>query len=199
MGSQIVHDSSYRRAAEAYRAVDASHTGAPLVEHRIDRNGSLAGAAVSQNQLALSPADRNKCIHYPQPRLQRNRDRCTIENLGRRSFDGTALVGLHGPLVIQGPSGWIDDAPQQRVAHGHIHHSASAPDGRSGLDLIPGIQESDADPIRTLFRSPPRSAAKLLYRQVLIYSNPASEIGHSYPHPPTCSRRAFRGARASLE
>ena len=63
----------------------------------------------------------------------------------RRAFDGQALAGGHRPLAVERPAQRVDDAPQQSVAHDHIHDPARALDFIAGVQMPVFAEQHDAD------------------------------------------------------
>ena len=60
-------------------------------------------------------------------------------SMGRRSLAATA------PVAIERPAKRIDDAPQQSVAHGHVHDPARALDFVAGVQMPVFAEQHDAD------------------------------------------------------
>src|SRR5262245_14051118 len=71
-----------------------------LVDDRVDRNGSLAGLSVADDQLTLAASDRNHRINGFDSRLQRFFDGLAIYDARRQPFDGDALVRIDGSLAV---------------------------------------------------------------------------------------------------
>ena len=131
--------------------IDAQDVLAALVEDRVDRNGGLARLAVAENQLALAAPNGNERIDDFEAGLERHRDGRAVHDGRGGAFDGQALAGGHRPLAIQWPAERVDDAPQQSIAHGHVHDLART------LDFIsprgdPSIRRAE----RRQFRRRPR-------------------------------------------
>ena len=61
------------------------------------------------------------------------------------AFDGQALAGGHRPLAIEWPAERVDDAPQQSVAHGHVHDPAGALDFIARVQMPVFAEQHDAD------------------------------------------------------
>ncbi len=60
--------------------VDALHAQALLIDDRIDGHGSLAGLAVTDDQLALSPTDRDHAVDGFDSGLERFGDRLALHD-----------------------------------------------------------------------------------------------------------------------
>ena len=61
-----------------------------------------------------------------------------LNSSGRRSR-------LDRPLAVERVAERVDDAAEERLAHGHVHHRAGAADGLALLDVLPLAEEGDAD------------------------------------------------------
>ena len=72
-----------RRALLADGDVDALHAEAALVEDRVDRDRGLAGLAVADDELALTPADRGHGVDRLDAGLQRLVHRLAADDAGR--------------------------------------------------------------------------------------------------------------------
>ena len=64
---------------------------------------------------------------------------------GAATFDGQALAGGHRSIAIEWPTKRVDDAPQQSVAHNHIHDPARALDFIAGVQMPVFAEQHDAD------------------------------------------------------
>ena len=96
-------------------------------------------------QLALTAPNRNERIDDLEPGLERHRDRGAIHDGRGRAFDGQTRPGGHRPVAIERPAQRIDDAPQQSVAHDHIHDPARALDLVAGVQMPVFAEQHDAD------------------------------------------------------
>ena len=54
-------------------------------------------------------------------------------------------VGLDRPLAVERVAERVDDAAEEPLAHGDVHHRAGAADGLALLDVLPLAEEGDAD------------------------------------------------------
>ncbi len=96
---------------------------------------------------------------------------------GGRAFDGQALAGGHRPLAIERPAERVDDAPQQSVAHGHVHDPARA------LDLIAGVQmpvfaeQHDADFVLVHVERDAEQIAGKLHQLLKAHAGKAGDLG----------------------
>ena len=115
-------------------AVNAQYILVALIKDGVDRNGSLAGLAVAKNQLALTPPHGNERVNDLQSGLKRDGYRRTIHNVRRGPLDRQPHAAGHRSAAIEWSTQRVDDAPQQSVAHGHIHDPSCA------LNFVAGVQ-----------------------------------------------------------
>ena len=131
--------------ALADRTVDTEHVLPALVQDGVDRNGRLARLAIAENQFALAAPDGNERIDDLQTGLQRHGDRRAVHDGGAGRSMGQPLAGGHRPVTIERATERIDDASQQSVAHGHVHHAAGALDGIARVQVPVVAEQDDAD------------------------------------------------------
>ena len=127
------HDFGHAGGALTDRTIYAQHILIPLVENSVERNGGLAGLPVPKDQLALAASNRNEGIDHLDAGLQRHRDRCAIHDRWCRSFNRKALAGDYRSVIVQRPSQWIDNSPDQSLADGHVHDMSPTLDFVTGL------------------------------------------------------------------
>ena len=128
--------------------IDAQDILAALVEDRVNRNGGLTRLAVAEDQLALAAPNGNECIDDFEARLERHGDGCAVHDGRGGAFDGQALAGGQRPVAIERPTERVDDAPQQSIAHGHVHDPARALDFISRVEMPVFAEQNDANFIR---------------------------------------------------
>src|ERR1035437_4847756 len=131
---QDSHGLRHGGSSLANGTIHAHHILAPLVEDGVERNRGFACLSVTQNQFSLAAPDRNERIDDFETGLEWHGDGRAVHDWRGGAFDGQALVGGHGTVVIERPTERVDDAPQQSGAHGHVHNPARA------LDLIACVQ-----------------------------------------------------------
>ena len=129
-------------------AINAHDILVALVEDGVDRNGGLARLAVAENQLALAAPNGNQRIDDFDAGLERHRDGRAVHDGRGGAFDGQALAGGHRPVAIEWPTERVDDAPQQSIAHGHVHDPARALDFISRVQMPVFAEQNDADFVR---------------------------------------------------
>src|SRR5262249_36959851 len=107
--AQLLHYRSHGRALLADGDVDAGDALTPLVGDRVDRDGRLAGAAVADNQLTLSPADGDHRIDRLDTRLERLFHRLPHNDAGGNHLDWPERAGLDLPPAIHWSAERVDD------------------------------------------------------------------------------------------
>ena len=110
--------------------VDALHPQALLVEDGVDGHGGLAGLAVADDQLALSPADGGHGVDGLDAGLQRLAHRLAPHDAGGLDLEATGLGGGDGTLAVERLAERIDHPAEQGVAHPHRE------DATGGLDQL---------------------------------------------------------------
>ena len=167
----------------ADRAIDAQDVLVALVQNGVDRDGGLAGLPIAKNQLALAAAYRNERIDDDKASLQRHRDRSAVHDRPGRTFDRQTLGRWNRSFAIEWPAQWVDDSPDQSIAHRHVH------DTTCSLDLIAGVQmpafakQHDAD---FLFINVERDAVEItgkLHQFVEADARKARDLGDADGYP----------------
>ena len=125
--------------------VDADTVLSLLVQNRIDGNRRLARAAVADDQLALSAADRHEGVDRLQTRLERLMDALAVRDTGRRRLDGAELLRIDGALAVDGASERVHDAADHRLADRHLHNAPRALYGVAFLDEGFAAEKHSAD------------------------------------------------------
>ena len=95
------------------RDVDADYIRRPLIDDGIDSDGGFAGGSITNNELTLSPSDREQCVDAENARLHRFRDQAPLHNGRSRAFDSLVSGSIHSASIIQGAAHGIHDAAQQ--------------------------------------------------------------------------------------
>src|SRR6202042_459227 len=116
-----------------------------LIEDGIERDRSLAGLTVADDQLALAAADRDQRVDGLETRRHRLADRFARNDAGRLDVDAHALVGLDRALAVDRIAERVDDAAEQTLAYRRIDDGAGALDGLAFFDLAVGAENHDTD------------------------------------------------------
>ena len=116
-----------------------------LIEDGVDGDGRLARLAVTDDELALTAADRHHRVDGLQARLQRFFHRLPIDDAGRKTLDRREVVGADGTLAINRLAEGVDDAAQHLFADRHRDDAAGALDDVAFLDLLEFAQQHRAN------------------------------------------------------
>src|SRR5690606_7044155 len=146
-------DRGDRRALLAHRDVDAAHllvrvAGLPvglLVDDRVDRDGRLAGLAVTDDELTLATADRHHRVDRLEAGLQRLVHRLAGHDAGRLQLEGATALGGDVAQAVQRAAQRGDDAAEVAVTDGDREHLAGAADLLALLDPVELTQDDDTD------------------------------------------------------
>src|SRR5690606_12872495 len=111
----------------------------------VDRHRGLAGAAVADDQLALTPADRDHRIDGLDAGLQRLVHRLAIDDAGRLDLDLAGRAGAQRPLAVDGLADAVDDPAEQLVADLNRDDLTGALDGVTLADGLERAEQRDAD------------------------------------------------------
>ena len=111
--------------------VDADDVLPLLVQDGVHRDGGLAGLAVPNDQLALSPADGHHGVDGQDAGLEGYVDRLAADHAAGLVLNGAGLVGLDGAEAVNGLAQHVHHSADQAVAHGDVggppgaaHHGA---------------------------------------------------------------------------
>ena len=118
------------------RVVDADDPRVVLVQDRVDRHGGLPGLPVADDQLALSPADRDHCVDGFQPRLQRLPHRLPIDDAGRQTFNRRTRKRADRSFAVERLPEGVHHTSQERVSDRHGQDASSPPHGIAFLDVL---------------------------------------------------------------
>src|SRR5690606_374496 len=123
---ELAHHVVYGRGFLANCHVNAGDALAFLADDGVDRNCSLTGLAVANNQFALTAANGHHRVNGLQPGLYGLRDRLTCNNAGSDLFDNVGLLGVDGPLAVNGHTQGIYHAAAQFGPNGHFKNTAGS-------------------------------------------------------------------------
>src|SRR5438270_12807939 len=133
------------RALLADGIVDTDQVVALVVDNGIEGNSSLAGLAVTNNQLPLSTADRNHTVDRFQSRGHRLSHGLAVDDARCQPLQRNGLVATNGPLVVDGLAKRVDHATDHGVTDRHAHDSSGTLDLVPFADLGVVAQEHDAN------------------------------------------------------
>ena len=135
-------------SALADGAIDAQNILAALVEDRVDRNCGLPGLAVAEDQFALAAPNGYERVDDFEAGLQRHGDGRAVHDMRGGTLDGQELAGEHRPVAVERTAERVDDAPEQSIAHGHVHDPARALHFISRVEMRVFAEQNDANFIR---------------------------------------------------
>ena len=125
--------------------VDADHVGVTLVDDRVERHGGLAGLAVTDDQLALTAADRDHGVDRLDTGLQRLVDVGALDHARSDALDRAALVGRDRALAVDRLAERVDDAADQRIADRDGGDLTGAADLVALFNCLVVTEDEDAD------------------------------------------------------
>src|SRR5205085_3879681 len=125
--------------------VDADDAGALLVDDGVDRDGGLPGAAIANDQLALSATDRNHGVDRLDAGLQRLLHRLANDDSRRFRLDFAGVLGVDRPCVIERAAEWVDDATDELMSDGDFEHASSTANFVAFLELEIITEDDGAD------------------------------------------------------
>ena len=142
---QRLHHLRHGRALLADRAVNADQVVFGRVDDRVERDCGLAGLAVTNQQFALAATNRDHGVDGLQAGRHGLRDRLTVDDAGRETFDGQRVRRVDGTLVVDRLAERVHHAADHRIAHRHAHDFAGALDLVTFADLGEVAQQHGAD------------------------------------------------------
>lgn len=116
-----LHDAGNRRGLLANSDIDADHVVVFLVDNGIDRNSSLAGLTVANDELALATADRNHRVNSDDTGLHGLMHGLAADNARSLELDGAIAVGLNGAFAVDGHAKRVHNAAEKTLARRHFH------------------------------------------------------------------------------
>ena len=137
------------------RDVDAADllvrvTGQPgltLVEDGVHADGGLAGLAVADDQLTLTPADRGHGVDGLDAGLQRLVDALALHHRRGLKFERAGAGGGDLAATVDRFTERVDHATEERVADRHREHLTGALDLLALLDLLEVAEDDGADAV----------------------------------------------------
>ena len=151
---ELAADGGDRRGLLADRDIDAAHLlflvagfpGRLLVHDRVDGDGGLAGLAVADDQLSLTPTDRNHRVDGLDPRLQGLPDLLAVHHPGGLQLQRTPLVDV-GEVAetVDRVAQRVDGPAEVAVAHRHGEDVPGPLHDLTFLDASGVTHHDDAD------------------------------------------------------
>ena len=103
---------------------EADAVGVGLVDDGVDRDGGLAGRAVTDDELALAAADRDHGVDGHDAGLHRLVDGLAGDDARGDLLDGVALGGDDRALAVERVAEGVDDAAEEALADGDGEEAA---------------------------------------------------------------------------
>src|SRR6266545_1216161 len=117
----------------------------PLVDDRVDGDRGLAGLAVADDQLTLTPADRRHGVDRLDARLQRLLDALAGHHVRRQELQLPELLVLDVAQPVDRLAERVDHPAEERVPDRYRQHPAGALDPLALLDTGGVAEHHDAD------------------------------------------------------
>ena len=143
--TQHFNDVGHGSSLLTHGDVDADHVLIRLVQDRVDRDGGLAGLAVTNDQLALATADGDHRVDGGDAGLHRLMHRLALNDAGRHGFDQARLAGGDFTLAVDGTAQGVHHPAQHGFTHGHSSNLAGGLHRAAFLDAVSLTHEHRAD------------------------------------------------------
>jgi hypothetical protein len=144
---ELAHDVRDGRGLLADRDVDTGEVFALLVDDRVDRDGSLAGLAIADDQFALAAADRHHRVDGLEAGLHRLAHGLAVDDARGDLLDDVELFRVHRAFAVDRLAECVHDAANQRRTDGHLEDAAGALDRVALGDVLVRAQDHRADRI----------------------------------------------------
>src|SRR5262249_11256702 len=118
---------------------------ARLIDHRVHADGRLASRTVTNDQLALTAADRDHRVDGHDAGLHRLAHGFALDDAGRNFFDGIESAFLDRTLAVERLAERVHHAAKQTLAHGHLEQLAGRAHFRTFFDLGVITQDDGTD------------------------------------------------------
>ncbi len=126
-------------------ALVAAGVGFLLIDEGVERDGSLAGLAIADDQLALATADGDERVERLEAGLHRLVNRLARDDARRLHLDTAPLVGDDRTLAVDRIAEGVDHAAEQALADRNVDDGAGALGGRTFGDARVRAEDDDAD------------------------------------------------------
>ena len=142
---ELRHNGAHGRKLLANCHVDADEALPLLVDDRVDRNGSLAGLSVANDQLALTAADWNQRVNSLDAGLHWCGDRLAANNARSDALDWARLLRVDWALAVEWPTEWVNNTTDELGADWHLNNLAGRLNGVAFLNGLRVAKEHGAD------------------------------------------------------
>ena len=142
---ELAHHVGDGRLLLADGDVHALNAGRLLIDDGVDGHGGLAGLAVTDDQFALTAADRHHGVDGLVAGLYRLADALAIDNARRHALDGRGGLGIERALAVDGVAQRVDDAAQQFRTHRHFEDATGGAHRVAFADAFVLAQHHSAD------------------------------------------------------
>jgi len=129
------------------RHVDADDAGLFLIDDRVDGDRSLAGLAVADDELALTPTDGDHCVDRLEAGLQRRVDVLALDDTRSDTLRREALRCLDRAAIVELLTERVDHPADELVADGHLGDPAGGPNRVSFLEVLVWAEDDRAHAI----------------------------------------------------
>merc|ERR1711943_33184 len=143
--TQHFNDVGHGSSLLTHGYVDADHVLIRLVQDRVDRDGVLAGLAVTNDQLALTTAYRDHRVDGGDAGLHRLMHRLALDDAGRHGFDQARLAGGDFALAVDGAAQGVHHPAQHGFTHGHSSDFAGGLHRAAFLNAVALTHQHRAD------------------------------------------------------
>jgi len=147
VGAQGVNGLHHRRALLADHHVQAAHVLVALADDGVQCKCALAGAVVSNQQLALAAADRNQGVDDLAAGVERAVDEVTCNDGRRVAFNRSPPAAVRRGATVERRTQGVDDSAEQAVAGRHGENVAGLPCLATRHECRRGGQQNGADTV----------------------------------------------------
>ena len=142
---QCLNDRRHGGSFLPYGNINTFYPLAFLVNNRIYRNRRLTCLPVADDQLSLSPSDRNHGVDRLNARLQRRINPFSRNNAGCDSFYFTVFICLYRSFPVNRLTKSVYNAAQHRIPYRNLYHTARSLYGIAFIDILLAAQKNRAN------------------------------------------------------